>query len=287
MVKRTGSLLGCGMVAKVQPLAVALSIAGSDSGAGAGIQADLLSFARCGVYGTTAITCLTAQNPVGVSDLHPVPGRHVAAQCRQVLGYFDVRAAKTGMLLNREIIETVAGILADQPQLPVVVDPVMVATSGAVLLEPEAIEALKAEMLPRAALLTPNLDEAGVLIGKKPDTVETMKTAARTLFDTYGAPVLLKGGHLEGDSLTDLLVTAPDTLDYFHAERQTSVQTHGSGCTLSAAIAAHLARGLAIPEAIAAGHAYLQAGLKQPLRLGDESFIDHDGEERRGDGTTP
>jgi hydroxymethylpyrimidine/phosphomethylpyrimidine kinase len=261
------------MAAKLQPLPVALTIAGSDSGGGAGIQADLLTFARCGVYGTTAITCLTSQNPDGVTDLHPVPGPSVAEQTRQVLRYFDVGAAKTGMLLNAAIIEAVAEVLEEQPELPVVVDPV--------------IEALRQRILPKAALITPNLDEAGVLLGRTPGDATAMKAAARSLFEGFGVPVLLKGGHLAGDSLTDILVIGPDTLQYLHASRREGVETHGSGCTLSAAIAAHLARGAPLADAVTAGHAYLQAGLRHPLTLGKGRFINHDGEKRGGDPAGP
>ncbi|MDD2765625.1 MAG: bifunctional hydroxymethylpyrimidine kinase/phosphomethylpyrimidine kinase [Opitutaceae bacterium] len=254
---------------------VALTIAGSDSGAGAGIQADLLTFAAHEVFGTTAITCLTAQNPDGVTAIEALPASFVAEQIQQVHRYFKVRALKTGMLFSAEIISVVADFLRRQRQIPAVVDPVMVATSGAVLLPPEARTALKEKLLPCAALVTPNLDEVGVLLGEKPATPAAMAAAGRQLVQTYGVPFLVKGGHLAGGDLTDLLVKPNGQVSTYTAQRVTGVDTHGSGCTLSAAITANLARGLGLDYAVEAARVYLLRGLQRSFVLGDRRFINH------------
>lgn len=257
------------------PPSVALTIAGSDSGGGAGIQADLLSFAACGVFGTTAITCLTAQNPDGVSAIEALPAGFVREQCDQVAGFFDVKALKTGMLLNEEIVRAVAAFLADHPKIPAVVDPVMVATSGAVLLQPEAIDAIKSELLPRAALITPNLDEAGVIVGSTPRSLDTMREAAQEMASAFGTAVLLKGGHLDGDEIVDLLQFPDGSRRHFRSSRIGGIDTHGSGCTLSAAIAANLARGAPLADAVSSARDFLRKGMLRPLRFSDRNFIAH------------
>lgn len=256
---------------------VALSIAGSDSGAGAGIQADLLTFAAHGVYGTTAITCLTAQNPDGVSAIHPCPPGLVAAQVGQVLAYYPVRAAKTGMLLSEPIIRAVAAELGKAGAPPVVVDPVMVATSGARLLEEGAVRALAAELIPLAAVVTPNLDEAEILLGRRPRETEVgLALDAAELARKLGVAVLLKGGHARGDLLRDLLVDSGGrVLASAQATRLPDVDTHGSGCTLSAALAARLALGDTLADAFASAHAYLQRALADPLPAGRRRHIRH------------
>ena len=257
-------------------LPVALSIAGSDSGGGAGIQADLLTFKANGVFGTTAVTCLTAQNPNGVSAIEALPAPFVREQIEQVHRYFGLGAIKTGMLYNREIITAVSNFLTARPEIPAVVDPVMVATSGAVLLHQSAIEALQSELLSQAALITPNLDEAGVLLGKTPASVEAMREAAVQLAVRFNAPVLLKGGHLEDSKdLTDILAMPDGTLSEFTGKRVDATNTHGSGCTLSSAIAANLARKRALTEAIGDALTYLRRGLSQPLFLNGQPFIQH------------
>jgi hydroxymethylpyrimidine/phosphomethylpyrimidine kinase len=255
----------------------ALSIAGSDSGAGAGIQADLLSFAAQGVYGTTALTCVTAQNPDGVAAVHPCPPEVVASQIRQVMAYYPVRAAKTGMLFSEPIIRAVAAELAGHPGLPLVVDPVMVASSGARLLQADAIQSLVRELIPLAAVVTPNLDEAEILLGRRPRASEIGRMAdAAELAGTLGTAVLLKGGHGEGEELVDLLVDAGGRVIGSHrARRRRDVDTHGSGCTLSAALAARLALGDNLPDAFAAAHAYLQRGLADPLAAGPRRHLRH------------
>jgi hydroxymethylpyrimidine/phosphomethylpyrimidine kinase len=259
------------------PLPVALSIAGSDSGAGAGIQADLLTFAALGVFGTTAITCLTAQNPDSVSAVHAAPAELVADQIRQVLAHYPVKAAKTGMLFDAAIIESVTEALSARPNLPLVVDPVMVASSGAKLLRDDAMRTLREGLLSRATVITPNLDEAELLLGTRPrEGSEGMERDAAGLARAFGAAVLLKGGHAKGDRLVDVLVDREGRLlASREAARVAGVDTHGSGCTLSAALTAGLAKGLTLADAFAAAHAYLQGGLAAPLVAGARPQIRH------------
>ena len=252
-------------------LPVALTIAGSDSGGGAGIQADILTFAACGVFATSAITCVTSQNPSGVSGVHAVPGVFVRAQAEQVAGYFEVGAVKTGMLLNRDIIVATAAFLHAHPDIPYVLDPVMVATSGARLLDDDALEALVSLLAPRATLVTPNLDEAAVLLGRRPES----DADALELAERLGVPVLVKGGHADTDEPLDILATPDAETSVFRARRHPTVDTHGSGCTLAAAIAAHLAKKHSLPEAVAAAHAYLQRGIHRPIRVGGREYIAH------------
>lgn len=263
-------------MSKQSDMPVALSIAGSDSGGGAGIQADLLTFAANGVFGTTAITCLTAQNPDGVTGIEAMPADFVRQQIEQVHRYFTIGAIKTGMLFNDEIVGAVSGFLEDHPDIPVVVDPVMVATSGAVLLHEKAISALQLKLLPRAAVLTPNLDEAAVLLGSRANTAEGMKKDALRLASTVGVPVLLKGGHLEGTpDVVDVLAFPDGTIREFSAKRIENVDTHGSGCTLSSAIAARLALKDNLVQAVGEALGYLRGGMRQPLQLNGRAFIQH------------
>ena len=256
-------------------LPVALSIAGSDSGGGAGVQADLLTFAANGVFGTTAITCLTAQNPDGVSGVAAIEPEFVAEQARQVFRFFDVRAVKTGMLFNAPIIAAVAALLGARRGLPVVVDPVMVATSGATLLQPEAVAAVREQLLPLAALVTPNLDEAAVLLGRRPGDEAAMRAGALELARRFGVPFLLKGGHLGGTRLVDVLARPDGGTERWSGERIEGVDTHGSGCTLSSAIAAQLALGRPLLEAVAAGRDYLRRGMERGAVAGGRKFIAH------------
>jgi hydroxymethylpyrimidine/phosphomethylpyrimidine kinase len=256
-------------------LPVALTIAGSDSGAGAGIQADLLTFAAHGVFGTTAITCLTAQNPDGVTAIETLPAAFVVEQILQVHRCFRLRALKTGMLHSAAIVTAVADFLRAEPRIPAVIDPVMAATSGAVLLEPEALAAVREQLLPRAVLVTPNLDEVAVLLGERPATVAAMIGAGRELAKTFGAAFLVKGGHLSGDELTDVLVRPEGDVRTYISRRVQGVNTHGSGCTLSAAIAANIARGLELDDAVEAARAYLLRGMEHGLWIGHRRFINH------------
>ena len=252
-------------------LPVALSIAGSDSGAGAGVQADLLTFAAQGVFGTTAITCLTAQNPRGVSGIQACPAAFVVEQCTQVATHFQPTALKTGMLLNAEIVLAVAGFIKTAG-IPAVVDPVMVASSGATLLAPDAIAAVRTQLIPLAALVTPNLDEATILLGRK---ALGGKAEACELAKMYGVPFLLKGGHAEGDDLTDCLAWPTGETKIFAARRALKVDTHGSGCTLSAAITAQLAKGKGLSEAVTIAHAYLQGAIHGPIQVAGLNCIRH------------
>lgn len=251
---------------------VAMSIAGSDSGGGAGIQADLLTFSRLGAFGTTAITCVTAQNLSGVTSVAPLPPGEVRAQVEAILAGFPVRAAKTGMLFSREIIDVVAELAAREGFPPLVVDPVMVATSGARLLQEEAVAGYVTKLLPRAALATPNLDEAAVLLGRPVTAAGEMREAARELADRIGCPVFLKGGHLEGDLLLDLLWDGVEFHEW-EGPRLVGVITHGTGCMLAAAIAARLAHGDLLPEACAAARACVFGVLANPIELADGRMI--------------
>ncbi len=261
------------MVLPTQP--VALTIAGSDSGGGAGIQADLLTFAAHEVFGTTAITCLTAQNPDGVTAIQALPAEFVREQVEQVRRYFQLGALKTGMLYSAGIIAIVADFLRAHREIPAVVDPVMVATSGARLLAPEALAALRDQLLPLAAVVTPNLDEVAVLAGGRPDTPAAMADAGRSLARAHGVPFLIKGGHLAGDELTDVLVVPDGAVRTFTGPRVAGVDTHGCGCTLSAAIAANLAKGIPLEPAVAAARDYLRRCLVPGLTLGKRRFINH------------
>jgi len=249
-------------------LVAALSIAGSDSGGAAGIQADLLTFIACGVYGTTAITALTAQNHVGISAVQASPAAFVRAQIDQVLAYYPVRAIKIGMLLNREIIETVAEFVASPHQLPVVVDPVMISSSGAMLLEPSALQIFTQQLLPNAALITPNFDEAAVLLGGKPESTPiAMEHAAIALARQFGTAVLLKGGHFPLEPVLDVLAGPEGVRTRLSSPRVNNVDTHGGGCRLAAAITAYLALGYGLVDAVERGHAHLQSVFAAPQTI--------------------
>jgi len=254
--------------------AVALSIAGSDSGAGAGVQVDLLTFAAHGVYGTTAITCLTAQNPKGVSAVHAAPAPFVVEQCQQIVRHYTPRALKTGMLFNAEIVEAVANFI-HKNKIPTVIDPVMVATSGATLLSTEAITALKTKLIPLATVVTPNLDEASILLGRTVSGGDQCESEAKALAQLYRVPFLLKGGHSQEEILVDALAWPDGRTVKFTATRVEKIDTHGSGCTLSAAITARLALGEDLLTAVKNAHAYLQKGMQDPLSLGGYNQIRH------------
>lgn len=243
------------------PYPIALTVAGSDSGAGAGIQADLKTFSALGVYGCSAITCLTAQNTLGVQDLHPVPPAFVEAQMRSVLSDMPVAVIKTGMLANSQIIRALAATYDCCYPVPLVVDPVMVATSGDSLLANDAVRALVEELLPRATLITPNLHEAAALLGAQPaQNHSEMHSQAERLLALGAQAVLIKGGHADGDQITDLLLSAAG-VQTFAKRRIDTRNTHGTGCTLASAIAAGLAQGLALPLAVSQARDYLQGAL--------------------------
>ncbi len=255
-------------------LPVALTIAGSDSGGGAGIQADLLTFAARGVFGTTAITCLTAQNPREVTGVEAVSPEFLRKQLDAVAAYFDLSAIKTGMLFNAELVETVHAFVEERPNVPLVVDPVMVATSGAVLLEADAQTAMR-RLLRRASVFTPNLDEADVLLGWRAETAEDMERAAEALAAETGTALLLKGGHLAGDDLVDLLAVPGIPQKAIRHKRIPNINTHGSGCTLASALAAELAKGLTIDAAVESALDYLHTAMRRPLEVSGEPFIAH------------
>ncbi|MFO7768985.1 MAG: bifunctional hydroxymethylpyrimidine kinase/phosphomethylpyrimidine kinase [bacterium] len=247
----------------------ALTIAGSDSGGGAGIQADLKTFHTHGVFGTSVITALTAQNTRGVSGIHPVPGPFVAEQYRQVVEDIGADAAKTGMLANAEVIGSVAEVLEEIPVPFLVVDPVMISKSGARLLEEDAVRALIERILPLATLVTPNLHEASALAGTGPiEDREGQMEAARRIKEMGPAWVLIKGGHLPAeDEAVDLLYNGEEISEY-RAPRLDQRHTHGTGCTYSAAIAAGLAKRLELREAVARAKAYITEAIRTAPGLG-------------------
>lgn len=239
---------------------IALTIAGSDSGGGAGIQADIKTFSALGVYGASVITALTAQNTRAVSMVEPASPAMIAAQIAAVFDDLDLRAVKLGMLGGPEAIATVAQGLAGRA-VPVVLDPVMVAKSGDRLLPADALDALRDRLLPLATLLTPNLPEAADLLGEPvAHDEDTMIRQGQALRAMGAQAVLMKGGHATGAECVDLLVMQAG-VTRLPAPRQNTRNTHGTGCTLSAAIAAGLAQGRALPEAVTRAHAYLQAAI--------------------------
>jgi hydroxymethylpyrimidine/phosphomethylpyrimidine kinase len=244
-----------------------LTIAGSDSGGGAGIQADLKTFAALGCYGASAVTALTAQNTLGVRAIHPVPPEFAAAQIAAVFEDIGVDAVKIGMLYSARLIRVVADQLRTYAARHIVLDPVMVAQSGDRLLESDAVGAIREHLMPLAEVVTPNIPEAEVLTGRRIGGPADMRAAAEDLAACGSAAVLLKGGHLDAADSSDLLFLCRDrrwvTLP---AERIASRNTHGTGCTLSSAVAAHLARGEALENAVRHAKAYLTAALQAGAR---------------------
>ena len=247
-------------------MAVALTIAGSDPSGGAGMQADLKTFAAFGVYGASAVTALTAQNTRGVRRVVEVAPDFVRAQLDAVLDDLDVRAAKTGMLLRIAVVEVVAAVLAARPVPHLVVDPVLAATSGETLLERGAIPTLRARLLPLATLVTPNLREAEMLTGRPVGGPAEMRDAARALVDVGARAALVTGGHLPGAAL-DILYDGR-TFREFSARRLSAPETHGTGCTLSAAIAAGLACGEDLAAAVEAAKRFVTRGIATALPIG-------------------
>jgi hydroxymethylpyrimidine/phosphomethylpyrimidine kinase len=246
---------------------VALTIAGSDSSAGAGVQADLKTFGALGVYGLTAITCIVAETPGLVSEIEAVSAEMVCAQIEVLLQSFPVAAIKTGLLFSGEIVSAVAQTLrahAVRATSPLVIDPVMVATSGDLLLRDDAVEAYERELFPLAALVTPNLDEAARLLGEPIGDLQAMRTAGAGLTEKYRIPVLLKGGHLSGHDAIDLLFVAGNVVE-FSAPFSRGIATHGTGCTYSAAITAGLASGLSLEGAVRRAKKFVTATIAQHL----------------------
>lgn len=244
-----------------------LIVAGSDSGGGAGIQADIKTATVLGVFATTAITAITAQDTTGVHGIHAVPPDFVRLQMARVLDDIGTDAIKTGMLGDAAMIEAVAAELAARPPVPLVVDPVMVAKGGAKLLADAAVATLRRVLLPHATLLTPNLPEAEILLGRPIADAAGMAEAAVALRALGPAAVLLKGGHLPGPVVTDMLATASG-LARFDAPRIESPHTHGTGCTLATAAAAGLAAGLDLAASIARARAYVRAAIAAAPGLG-------------------
>ena len=239
-----------------------LSIAGSDSGGGAGIQADLKTIAALGCYGMTAITALTAQNTLGVRAIHAAPLEMLRAQIDAVVDDIGVDAVKIGMLHSAATVRTVAEAIERHALPHVVLDPVMMATSGAVLIDDDAMAVLVRELFPRAEVITPNLDEAALLVGHPLNDETGMAAAAEELLGRGARAVLLKGGHLQGDTVSDLLLLRGAEPLWMRAPRIASSNTHGTGCTLSSAIAAHLAQGAGLAEAVQLARAYVRAALE-------------------------
>ena len=261
------------------PPPIALTVAGSDSGGGAGIQADLKTFHAFGVFGTSAITAITAQNTKGVSAIHPVPLDVVRAQIDAVVSDLPPVALKTGMLATAELVSTVASAIRDHGLARYVLDPVMVATSGDRLLEQDAVATIVRELLPLSDLVTPNLPEAAILADMEVVTTDDMLEAGRRILDLGPGAVLVKGGHLDGE-VVDILLTADRERRWSRSRLETR-HTHGTGCTLSAAIAAALALGEALPDAVARGIRFVGRAIAEAPGLGAGSgpvshFVDTD-----------
>lgn len=271
-------------------LPVVLSIAGSDNSAGAGIQADLKTMSAQGVYGVTAVTCVVAEVPGKVSAIQAIEPQIVAEQIRLLFGAFPIRALKTGMLYSRAIMEAVCCVLDEELgkarfKPPIVVDPVMAATSGASLLSKYGVAVYKERLFPMATVVTPNLDEVAALVGRPISSIADMHQAGKELVDSYGSAFLLKGGHLRGTVATDLLFTGSETLE-FSAPFVPGVSTHGTGCSYAAAIASGLGRGLGLAEAVGEAKEFVTGAINGFLRWdfqGQQTdALDHFSAVRRG-----
>lgn len=247
---------------------VVMTIAGSDSGGGAGIQADLKAFHALGVFGTSAVTCVTAQNPDAVTGIEAIHPGMVVQQIEAICNGFPVAAAKTGMLYSCEIIEAVAGALTGVSLPALVVDPVMVATSESRLLRDDAVEALLTRLFPFATVVTPNLPEAEVICGEEITSLKSLKNAARRISGEYGVACVLKGGHLDLDESVDVLCCSEGVYEW-SAPRVGAVETHGTGCTFAAALTSFLALGEPMPDAVEKSKAFVAAGLRNAVYAGD------------------
>ena len=261
------------------PQPCALTIAGSDSGGNAGVQADLRAFHSYGLHGCTVFAALTAQNPIAVTAVHDVPPDFVAAQLDAVLGVYSIRALKTGMLSSVPVIETVADRLARHPEIAKVIDPVMVATSGARLVPDDAVEALSLRLLPLATLITPNLPEAEVLVGGGLDMAaraaddNRAELLARALHGKFGCAVLVKGGHGEGGEAVDVLFDGVSVHRFAMPRLENPVSTHGTGCSLAAALAAELALGHDLPTAVAGAKEYVHEAIRKSYLVGENCGV--------------
>jgi hydroxymethylpyrimidine/phosphomethylpyrimidine kinase len=258
---------------------VVLSIAGSDSGGGAGIQADIKTFSELKTFGTTALTCVTAQNPDGVDGVQAVDVDLILKQIRAVCDHFPVGAAKTGMLYSAEIVRLVAAEDIREGIPILVVDPVMVAASGARLLQADAIHAIKNELLPQARVVTPNLHEAEILCGHAISSIDELREAAREIGDQFDVACVAKGGHLGGDDVVDVLYDEGEE-HVFRAPRVPARQTHGAGCTFSAALTAYLARKELMHEAVRKAKIFVHNALAHALTVGRQQPLNF----RRGAG---
>ena len=268
------------MTAPARNIPVALTIAGSDCSAGAGLQADLKTFGALGVYGVTAVTCVVAEVPGKVARIEPVDPQNVREQIELLLANFPIAAIKTGLLFSPAIVEIVATTIERRAaKIPLVVDPVMIATSGDPLLQPAAVDFYQSRLFPLAALITPNMAEAAALSGLPVRDLDEMRAAGKELAAKYGTRVLLKGGHLGGGRATDLLFDR-DAISEYSAPFVRGVATHGTGCTYSAAITAGLARGLSINDAIARAKDFVSRAIREyfswPAPLGEIHALNHD-----------
>ena len=255
------------MAPPIKTLPVALTIAGSDSGGGAGIQADIRTFAALGVFGTTALTCITAQNPSAVMGVWPMAPEAVTQQIKAACDGFPVAAAKTGMLFSKEIIKAVAAADVGQGIPVLVVDPVMVAASGARLLKEDAVEALCEELVPQARVITPNLHEAQILCGHPITSVEELKATAREIGDRFDVACVIKGAHLVSEQVVDVLYDEGEEF-VFTAPRVDAVESHGAGCVFAAAITAYLARGELLSDAVGKAKEFVRQALLQHVSAG-------------------
>ncbi len=244
-----------------------LIVAGSDSGGGAGVQADIKTVTALGGYAASAITAITAQNTLGVSAVHALPPEIIVAQARAVVEDIGADAIKFGMLGGLAVVTAMAEWLGDVPDIPLVLDPVMVAKGGQVLLDPLAIEALKERLIPKAAILTPNAPEAAVLTGRPVDTTDDLRRAGETLLELGAAAVLMKGGHIAGPRVVDLLLT-PVGETRFESDRIDSRHTHGTGCTLASACAFGLARGWSLETAVERARDYVLQAIRHAPGFG-------------------
>jgi hydroxymethylpyrimidine/phosphomethylpyrimidine kinase len=244
-----------------------LIIAGSDSGGGAGIQADIKTVTALGGYAATAITAVTVQNTLGVTAIHPIPAAIVEAQARAVLDDIGADALKLGMLGDADVVEAVARVLASWPTIPAVIDPVMVAKGGASLLAGPGVAVLRSELMPLATLLTPNAPEAAALTGLTVVTTDDLRRAGEALLEAGCQAVLMKGGHIAGDIVTDLLISGAGETT-FEGPRIATRHTHGTGCTLASACAAGLAQGLTLEAAVASAWAYTAEAIRRAPGLG-------------------
>ena len=259
-------------VRKQQKIPVALTVAGSDSGGGAGMQADLKTFAALGVHGVSATTCVTAQNPRRISGVEACSPRIVRAQLEAVFDELPPQAAKTGMLFSTEIIREVVRAFREKP-CSLVVDPVMLATSGARLLQTDALETLTRDLFPLATLITPNLPEAEALLGICIREPEDLRRAARALHERFGCAALIKGGHLPRTRESIDVLFDGRTEWLFRSTRVRGVKTHGTGCTYSAAVAAHLARGRELVAAVRLAKEFITAAIASSRRAGGHSVL--------------